>query len=97
MIISSKPSATPQASASGNPFENHPGYYASDIYEQLGFKSKDDFESTLADTFDIIFSSHISVKQNFKQVFRFNDGKMYTDWKISPLAYNFLKSNLTNQ
>lgn len=78
-----------------NTSERVADYYGSDVFDKLGYKSKEDFESNLQDTFEAFYSNQISVKENFKQVFRFNNGKMYTDWRISPLAFNILKSNPT--
>lgn len=95
MVTLTKSTEKNLALAPTRAIETDSNYYGSDIYDKLGYKSKEDFELTLPDTFDTFYSNRLSVKENFKQVFRFNHGKMYTDWKISSIAFNFLKANST--
>lgn len=66
--------------------EEKPEYYASDISGKLGYTNKEDFDSTLARTLEVFSDLHLSAKKNCKQIFRFRDGEMVIDWKLSSLA-----------
>ena len=61
-------------------------YFVSDIMNNLKIDNAQEIEISLTRTFDVCHSLHISKKQNFKKIYRFDGKNLLIDWKISSLA-----------
>ena len=68
-------------------FENFRlNYFVSDIMHNLNIVNTDEIQISLERTFNACNTLHISKKQNFKKIYRFDGTNMNIDWKISSLA-----------
>ena len=68
-------------------------YYASEIMEGMGNTSVADFSETILRTMHICSALDISIDDNFKKIYRYDNGQMVTDWQLSPLACYLLLLN----
>lgn len=59
--------------------------YASELMEQLN-ASEEELDVAVERAFKACASLNISIKQNFKSVFRTCEDHLVTDWKLSALA-----------
>lgn len=59
--------------------------YASELAERLS-ATEEELDTAIERAFKACASLNISIKQNFKSVFRTCDDHLVTDWKLSPLA-----------
>jgi len=59
--------------------------YASELMENLDVP-EEELDIAIERAFKACASLNISIKQNFKSVFRTCDDHLVTDWKLSPLA-----------
>jgi hypothetical protein len=59
--------------------------YASELVERLNV-SEEDLDLAIERAFKACASLNISIKHNFKSVFRTAEDHLVTDWKLTPLA-----------
>ncbi|MCE3280081.1 MAG: hypothetical protein K0S44_2272 [Bacteroidetes bacterium] len=59
--------------------------YASELIERLSV-TEEDLDAAIERAFKACSSLNISIKQNFKSVFRTCEDHLVTDWRLSPLA-----------
>lgn len=59
--------------------------YASELIERLSV-SEEELDRAVERAFKACISLDISIKKNFKSVFRNCEDHLVTDWKLSPLA-----------
>lgn len=68
-------------------------YYASELIDYLELADEQELELALERAFQVCSSLHISIEDNFKQVFRFDGQKLYSDWQLSSLACYMITIN----
>lgn len=69
-------------------------YYASDLIERLGYDKEQSFAEPITRTLHACTSLHISVRDNFKKVYSYDEvGRMSIDWQMSALGCYLLMIN----
>ena len=68
-------------------------YYASDLMHLTGCKSMDELGTALKRATEVCNCMHIPLRENFKVVFRPQDGELVQDWRLSPMAYMLMVLN----
>ncbi|MBW7468996.1 hypothetical protein K0O23_18110 [Pontibacter aydingkolensis] len=68
-------------------------YYASDLMHLTGCASMDELGVALRRATEVCTCMHIPLRENFKVVFRPQNGEMVQDWRLSPMAYMLLVLN----
>lgn len=61
-------------------------YFVSDIMNNLNIDDTNEIQISLNRTFNACSTLHISKRQNFKKIYRFDGENLHIDWKISSLA-----------
>jgi hypothetical protein len=72
-------------------------YYASDMLQLTGCKSMDELSMALRRATEVCTCMHIPLRENFKVVFRPQNGELLQDWRLSPMAYMLLVLNSNSQ
>ncbi|MEJ8802295.1 hypothetical protein [Pontibacter sp. H249] len=68
-------------------------YYASDLLALTGCKSMDELGIALKRATEVCNCMHIPLRENFKVVFRPQNGELLQDWRLSPMAYMLMVLN----
>ncbi|WP_299821956.1 hypothetical protein [uncultured Pontibacter sp.] len=68
-------------------------YYASDLVHLTGCESIDALGAALRRATEVCNCMHIPLRENFKVVFRPQNGELVQDWRLSPMAYMLLVLN----
>ena len=68
-------------------------YYASDLLQLTGCKSMDELGGALKRATEVCTCMHIPLRENFKVVFRPQNGELVQDWRLSPMAYMLMVLN----
>lgn len=67
--------------------------YASDLLQQRGCDSITELEAAVKRATEICHSMKLPLQENFKAVFRSQNGKVVQDWRLSPMAYMLMVLN----
>lgn len=65
----------------------------SDLMEDLGYRNENDLHHALMRAFEICCTMHISIADNFKRIYRYNDNLVEVDWEVSDLGCYLLLIN----
>lgn len=68
-------------------------YSLSELMEVLEIEQVKDLEEPLKRAINVCVSLHISVEDNFKKIYKYEEGVMKPDWELSPLAGYLLMIN----
>jgi len=68
-------------------------FYASDLLNQQGCDSMSTLEQAVKRATEVCSSMHLPLRENFKVVFRSQNGKLVQDWRLSPMAYLLMVLN----
>ena len=68
-------------------------YYASDLMHLTGCESMDELGTALKRATEVCTCMHIPLRENFKVVFRPQNGELVQDWRLSPMAYMLMVLN----
>jgi|SRR6218665_222134 len=66
--------------------ESRLNYFLTDIMKALEISNTKEINAALNRVFHACATLRISFSENFKRVYRHNEGKLISDWKLSPLA-----------
>jgi uncharacterized protein YqgV (UPF0045/DUF77 family) len=66
---------------------------ASEAATEMGFDSIDELHESIKRAMDLCLSSGISIKGNFKRIYKSFDNELTYDWKLSLLAYKLVCLN----
>ncbi|WP_230407019.1 hypothetical protein [Pontibacter cellulosilyticus] len=72
-------------------------YYASDLLHLTGCESMDELGTALRRATEVCTCMHIPLRENFKVVFRPQNGELVQDWRLSPMAYMLMVLNSNSQ
>lgn len=72
-------------------------YYATDLMHLTGCESMDELGVALKRATEVCTCMHIPLRENFKVVFRPQNGEMVQDWRLSPMAYMLMMLNSNAQ
>ena len=72
-------------------------YYATDLMHLTGCESMDELGVALKRATEVCTCMHIPLRENFKVVFRPQNGEMVQDWRLSPMAYMLMVLNSNAQ
>lgn len=67
--------------------------YASDLLQQRGCQSLSELGEAVKRATEVCNSMHLPLQENFKVVFRSQNGKVVQDWRLSPMAYLLMVLN----
>lgn len=68
-------------------------HYASDLYPELGIDDDRMFLDSLARARQVCATLKLPVKEHFKKVYRYAEGDVYCDYKLSYTAYVLVSIN----
>lgn len=68
-------------------------HYASDLYPELGVENDTLFIDSLNRAQQVCATLKLPVKEHFKKVYRFAEGDVYCDYKLSHTAYILVSIN----
>jgi hypothetical protein len=72
-------------------------YYASDLLHLTGCENMNELGTALKRATEVCNCMHIPLRENFKVVFRQQNGELLQDWRLSPMAYMLLVLNSNSQ
>lgn len=67
--------------------------YASDLLQQHGCESMDELSLAIKRATEACNSMHLPLQENFKPVYRSQNGEVVQDWRLSPMAYMLMVLN----
>ena len=67
--------------------------YASDLLAQRGCESMSELGEAVKRATEVCHSMHLPLQENFKVVFRSQNGRVVQDWRLSPMAYLLMVLN----
>lgn len=68
-------------------------YYASEAADQMSFESLDELQGAVERAMQVCQAGGLSIKTNFKRVFKCSSSGLVFDWKLSELAYCLVRLN----
>lgn len=68
-------------------------FYATDLLECEGCRNMDELGDAVRRATEVCTCMHLPLQENFKVVFRSNNGEVIQDWRLSPMAYMLLAIN----
>lgn len=68
-------------------------FFAGEIMNRLGVNDPDELQSAMSRTIKVFRSMNIPVRQHVKRFYKYADGNLMVDWKISPLTSYLLVLN----
>ncbi|PRY15621.1 hypothetical protein CLV24_102243 [Pontibacter ummariensis] len=71
--------------------------YATDLLQQRGCASIEDLGRAVKRATEVCNSMHLPLRENFKVVYRSQNGEVVQDWRLSPMAYLLMVLNSDSQ
>ncbi|MCC9135342.1 hypothetical protein ACFSKU_11580 [Pontibacter silvestris] len=68
-------------------------FYASDLLNQKGCRTMDELSQALKRATQVCNNMHLPLRENFKVVYRSQEGEVVQDWRLSPMAYLLMVLN----
>jgi hypothetical protein len=68
-------------------------YYASDAAEKMQFSSQDEFQDAVKRAMEICLYAGLSVRMNFKQIYKCSPDGVTYDWRLSALGFQLVCLN----
>ncbi|MDX5481990.1 MAG: hypothetical protein LPK07_09930 [Hymenobacteraceae bacterium] len=67
--------------------------YATDLLQQRGCANMEELGLAIRRATEVCNSLHLPLQENFKVVFRSQNGEVVQDWRLSPMAYLLMVIN----
>ncbi|MFD2515704.1 hypothetical protein ACFSRY_17660 [Pontibacter locisalis] len=71
--------------------------YASDLLQLTGCENMDELSLALKRATEVCNCMHLPLRENFKVVYRSQEGEVVQDWRLSPMAYLLMVINSNSQ
>jgi hypothetical protein len=68
-------------------------YYASDVADKMQFQSVEEFHDAVKRAMEICLAAGLSVRRNFKQIYKCSPDGVTYDWKLSALGFQLVCLN----
>ena len=68
-------------------------HLASELMEEMGYHTEDDFKKALDRTFEVCCTMHIPIQLHFRQVFVYDEQGIHPDWQLTDLGSYLLLVN----
>lgn len=68
-------------------------YYASDLLEKRCCDSFEELGQAVRRATEVCHTMHLPLQENFKVVYRSQNGEVMQDWRLSPMAYLLMVIN----
>lgn len=72
-------------------------YYASDLLQLTGTENIEELSQALKRATEVCNCMHLPLRENFKVVYRSQNGEVVQDWRLSPMAYLLMVINSNSQ
>ena len=72
-------------------------FYASDLLKLTGCEHMDELSQALKRATEVCNCMHLPLRENFKVVYRSQEGEVVQDWRLSPMAYLLMVINSNSQ